>query len=110
MEARALQRHARIAPRKVRIVADLVRGKNVGDALATLQFTTKRGAGIVKKVLESAVANAKQAGEVDVDALFVRKITVDEGPTARRFKPRAMGRATRIDRKTSHVLIEVAEK
>lgn len=110
MEARALQKHVRIAPRKVRVVADLIRGKAVSEALETLTFTPKKAALVVRKALESAVANAQQAGEVDIDSLIVSRIQVDEGPTMRRFKPRAHGRATRIDKRTSHVLVEVGEK
>jgi len=92
----------RIAPRKVRIVANIVRGKPVGEALGILTFTPKAAALPVRKLLESAAANARKAGR-DVDTLFVKTITVDQGPTARRFMPRAMGRAFRINKKTSHV-------
>jgi large subunit ribosomal protein L22 len=89
MEARSIQRYVRLAPRKVRVVADLIRGKSVGGALEVLRLTTKRGALVVKKALDSAVANARQKGEVDVDSLFVTRIFVDAGPTLRRFRPRA---------------------
>lgn len=109
MEARATTKYIRIAPRKVRVVADLIRGKSVGEALKILDFTLKRATLPVRKALNSAVANAKQAGEVDMDALYVKTIMVDEGPTLRRFTPRAMGRATRIDKRTSHLRVEIAE-
>jgi large subunit ribosomal protein L22 len=104
-------RHLRIAPRKVRIVADIVRGKQVEEALATLRFTSKAAAKPVAKLIRSAIANAEQAakGNLDVDRLFVRTIMVDQGPTLRRFMPRAMGRATRINKKTSHVTVELGE-
>jgi large subunit ribosomal protein L22 len=96
----------RIAPRKVRVVADLVRGQSVGSALNVLKFTPKSAAKPLAKLLASAVANAKQKDEaVDADGLVVHSITVDQGPTLRRFMPRAMGRATRINKKTSHVQV-----
>lgn len=108
MEARSIQRFVRIAPRKMRIVADLVRGKPVSHALEALALTTKSAALVVRKALSSAVANAQHKGEVDIDSLIVARIFVDEGPTLRRFKPRAMGRATRINKRTSHLTVEVA--
>lgn len=96
----------RIAPRKVRIVADLIRGQKVGAALNVLKFTTKSAARPLKKLLDSAVDNAKQKDkQLDLEQLVVQAITVDQGPTMRRFMPRAMGRASRINKKTSHVLI-----
>ena len=110
MEAKSIQKYVRITPRKMRVVAKLVRGKAVGDALTILQFTKRKAAAVIKKALDSAVANARQLGEVDVDSLFVHKIFVDEGPTLRRYKPRAMGRATRINKRTSHLTVEVAEQ
>jgi large subunit ribosomal protein L22 len=109
MEWRAIMRHARISPRKVRLVADIVRDKQVGEALGMLQFTKKRGAGIVRKVIESAVANASQSAGVDADRLHVAAITVDEGPTLKRWLPRAMGRATRVRKRTSHITVFVDE-
>jgi large subunit ribosomal protein L22 len=101
----------RLAPRKVRAVADIVRGQPVEQALATLRFTPKAAALPVAKLLRSAIANAEQKsqGNIDVDRLFVKTITVDQGPTLRRFMARAMGRATRINKKTSHVTIELGE-
>ena len=109
MEARSIQKYVRIAPRKMRVVAKLIRGMPVGDALITLQFNRRQAAVVIRKALDSAVANAQQRGEVDVDTLVVHRIFVDEGPTLRRFKPRAMGRATRINKRTSHLTVEVAE-
>ena len=98
----------RIAPRKVRIVADEVRGQKVGDALALLKYTPQAAAEPLAKLLRSAVANAEQkGGRVDVDALFVKTLTVDQGPKMRRFMPRAMGRAYRIEKKKSHVYVEL---
>ena len=98
----------RIAPRKVRLVADEVRGQKVGDALALLKYTPQAAAQPLAKLLRSAVANAEQkGGRVDVDALFVKTLTVDQGPKMRRFMPRAMGRAYRVEKKTSHVYVEL---
>jgi len=98
----------RIAPRKVRIVADNVRGMPVGEALAMLKYTPQSAAKPLAKLLRSAVANAEnKGGHVDVDALFVKTLTVDGGPKMRRFMPRAMGRAFRIEKRTSHVYIEL---
>ena len=97
-----------MAPRKVRLVADNLRGMKVGAALAVLKYTPQAAAPHLAKLLRSAVANAEEkGGRVDVDALFVRTLTVDQGPKAKRFMPRAMGRATRIDKKTSHVYVEL---
>jgi len=98
----------RIAPRKVRLVADQVRGMAVGDALAVLKFRPHAAAKPLAKLLRSAVANAETAGgRVDVDALVVKTLTVDQGPKMRRFMPRAQGRAYRVEKKTSHVYIEL---
>jgi len=101
-------RYLRVAPRKVRLVADEVRGRKVGDALAMLKFTPQAAAEPLAKLLRSAVANAEQkGGRVDVDALFVKTLTVDQGPKMRRFMARAMGRAYRVEKKTSHVYVEL---
>ncbi len=101
-------RFLRIAPRKVRLVANEVRGQKVGEALALLKFTPQAAAQPLAKLLRSAVANAEQkGGRVDVDALFVKTLTVDGGPKMRRFMPRAMGRAYRVEKKTSHVYVEL---
>jgi large subunit ribosomal protein L22 len=110
MEAKAILRFCRVAPRKARIVADMIRGRNVEEAISLLEFTPKRSAQIVRKVLHSAIANAEDTSEVDVDRLFVKKITVDQGPTLKRYRPRAQGRAFRINKKTSHIILVVAER
>ncbi len=106
MEAKAKARFVRISSRKARIVADLVRGKDVGEALNILSFTSRAAAEPIKKLVESAVANAKQASSaVDVDSLYIKSIFVDMGPTRhmRRWRPRAMGRATRVVKGMSHI-------
>jgi len=98
----------RVAPRKVRLVADQVRGLPVGDALAILKYRPHAAAKPLAKLLRSAVANAEsKGGRVDVDALMVKTLTVDQGPKMRRFMPRAQGRAYRIEKKTSHVYVEL---
>jgi len=113
--ARAIQRTARQSPYKMRLVIDQVRGMNVNEALALLKFSKKHAAKQIEKVLKSAIANAEQAARnaneaIDVDALFVAKAIVNEGPPLKRFTPAAMGRATPIRKRTSHVEIVVAEK
>lgn len=108
MEAKAKARFIKISPRKARVVADLVRGKDVDEAIKLLTFTRRAGARPIRKVIESAVANARQADSaIDVDALFIRSLQVDMGPTRymRRWRPRAMGRATRIVKGTSHISV-----
>ncbi len=108
-EARASGHFVRIAPRKARIVADLIRKKPVAQAIEILAFTNKRGAQVLRKLLDSAVANAKVKNVGDVDRLVVTRITVDQGPAYRRFRPRAMGRASRVNKFTSHIHIVVAD-
>ncbi len=97
----------RISPPKVRLVVDLIRGKSVDEALNILQFTAKRAAPIVSKLVENALNNIErsEALDWDIDDLYVSKVFVDEGPTLRRFKPRAQGRATRINKRTSHITV-----
>ena len=107
--ATARLRNLRIAPRKARIIADLVRGKDVSTAINTLRFMNKSGSREFFKLIVSAVANAEDKGEVDIDRLVVSKVMVDQGPTLKRWRPRAMGRANRIEKKTSHIFVEVAE-
>jgi len=109
MEAKAVLRHIRVSPRKARYVADLVRGKQVEEALNILSFTTRKSAQIIGKLLKSAIANAGQNESIDADTLFVKTIFVDGGPTMKRFRPRAMGRAGRIRKRTSHVTIVLDE-
>ena len=112
MEATATLRYLRITPRKVRVVADLIRGKNVSAALAQLAFVEKRAAEPVAKLLRSAVANAEVASknQVDVDQLRVKSLMVDQGPSLRRYMPRAMGRAFKILKKTSHIALTVSDE
>lgn len=110
MEAKSVARYVRIAPRKVRIVMDLIRGKNISDALAILRFTPKAASPILEKVLKSAVANAEHNYDMDVNDLYISQAFADQGPTIKRFRPRAQGRASRINKKTSHITIVVAEK
>jgi len=106
---KAKLRYLRVAPRKVRLVADLVRGKDIDEAISALTFTRRAASEPIRKLIESAVSNAEAAG-ADIDRLFVSTIYVDHGPTLRRFKPRAMGRATRINKRTSHVTCVLAER
>ncbi|MCA9688399.1 MAG: 50S ribosomal protein L22 [Myxococcales bacterium] len=101
--------HARITPRKARVIADLIRKKPVERAINELRFLHKAGARAFFKLLVSAVANAEDKGEVDIDRLVVSTVTVDQGPTLKRWRPRAMGRSTRIEKKTSHIFVEVSE-
>ena len=114
-EARAFQRSTRQSPYKMRLVIDQIRGLNVNDALALLSFSKKHAALQIAKVLRSAVANAEQRAReaneaLDVDALFVKKAIINEGPKLKRWTPAAMGRATPVLKRTSHVEIIVAEK
>ena len=102
---KAVAKFVRIAPRKARLVADEVRGKSVPEAVTILQFTNKRAAGIVGDVIKSAAANAEHNDDADIGALFVRDVRVDEGPTIKRYRPRAMGRATMIRKRTSHISV-----
>ena len=115
MEARAIQRTARQSPRKMRLVVDLIRGRAVNEAFAILKFSKKGAAKQISKVLLSAVANAREKSlktdeRLDEDALYVKTAWVDEGPALKRWMPAAMGRATPIRKRTSHVTIAVATK
>ena len=110
MEAKAIQRHVRITPSKCNQVLGLIRGDSVEEARKTLHFTPKMGARIVIKVLQSAVANAIQAGKVRVEDLYVKEAIVGAGPTLKRWLPRAQGRATPILKRTSHVSVTVATR
>ena len=114
-EIRAIQRSTRQSPYKMRLVVDEIRGKSVNDALAYLAFSKKHAAKQIEKTLRSAVANAEQAARqsnaaLDVDDLYVKHAVVNEGPKLKRFTPAAMGRATPIQKRTSHVEIIVAER
>jgi large subunit ribosomal protein L22 len=110
MEARAVSRHVRIAPRKVRLVVDLIRGKGVEQALNILDYTPKRAARAVAKTVRSVVANAQNTQSVDVDRLFIKRVFVDGGATWKRFTPRAQGRATPIRKRTCHITVVVDER
>ena len=109
-EAKAIARTVRIAPRKVRLVVDLIRGKEVGEAIAILKHTPKAASPVVEKVLNSAIANAEHNYDLDVNSLIVSEVFVDEGPTLKRFRPRAQGRASAINKRTSHITLVVSEK
>jgi len=100
---RASARYVRIAPRKVRLVADQIRGKDYEEALALLRFSPRGAAITVRKVLESAGANAENNFDLDPEEMRIAQISVDEGPTMRRYRPRARGRATRIEKRTCHI-------
>jgi len=109
MEAKAIGKFIRISPRKMRLVVDLIRGKNANNSVNILEAMTKKAAKVTNKVLVSAIANAKQK-ELDVDKLFIKKITVDGGPAYKRYMPRAMGRATIIKRPTSHITVILSDE
>ena len=110
MEARAKLRYVRLSPQKTRLVVDMVRGKRIQEALNILKFSPQKAADIVSKLVSSAVANAEQQGVSDVDRLFVKAISVDQGPVLKRFLPRAQGRATKIRKPTSHITVVLDEK
>jgi large subunit ribosomal protein L22 len=109
MEVSARLKYARISPQKCRLVADAVRGQTVAQALQTLALMQKKGARVVRKVLESAVANAEHNHGADIDELKVSRIFVDEAPTFRRYMARAKGRSTRIIKRNSHITVQVAD-
>jgi large subunit ribosomal protein L22 len=110
MKVRAQAKHVRQSPYKVRRVLDLVRGLPVDEARVVLDFTNRKAAGTVKKVLDSAIANAEHNFALDADELIVAGAYADEGPTLKRWRPRARGRATRIRKRTSHITIVVADQ
>ncbi|WP_346796661.1 50S ribosomal protein L22 [Halomonas sp. Bachu 37] len=110
MEVTAKLRGARLSAQKARLVADQVRGKPVAEALDLLTFSPKKAAHLVKKVLQSAIANAEENNGMDIDELRVSTICVDEGMTLKRIRPRAKGRADRILKRTCHITVKVAEK
>ena len=109
MEVKAVTRYVRIAPRKARLVTELIKGKPVEEALTILRFVPKKAARLVDKTLRSAVANAEQNPNIDVDTLYIKRIFVDGGPTMKRWRARAMGRATRIIKRTSHITVILDE-
>jgi large subunit ribosomal protein L22 len=109
MKIRATAKFVRISPQKVRLLMDQIRGKRVEDALNSLSFTPKKGAHMLMKLINSAVANAEQNSGIDVDSLRISKVFADEGPTLKRWRPRARGRATRILKRTSHLTVVLDE-
>jgi large subunit ribosomal protein L22 len=110
MVAKAVSKYVRISPRKARLVADLVRGKQVEEALAILKFTPKKAAPLIAKAIKSAVANAEENAEIrDVEKLKIAEIKIDGGPTWKRFLPRAYGRATLIRKRTSHITVVLSD-
>ncbi len=110
MEARAIAKYVRMSPMKVGVVLDLIRGKNVNEAFAILQYTPKDAAVVINKVLKSAVANAENNHDLNVENLYVAETFVGEGPTLKRFRPHAQGRAFRINKRTSHITVVVKER
>ena len=110
MQAKAVANTVRIAPRKVRLVIDLIRGKQVGEAIAILRHTPKAASPVVEKLLKSAIADAEHNYEMDVNNLVVSQAYANEGPTLKRFRPRAQGRASAINKRTSHITIVLSEK
>jgi large subunit ribosomal protein L22 len=110
MESKAILRYVRITPRKARRVADLIRGKNAGDALLFLRFMPYRGAGFIEKLLKSAVSNAEQKKVINPEAMKIMQIFVDQGPSMKRVQPRAMGRANIIKKRTSHITVVLSDE
>ena len=110
MEVKASLNFARIGCQKARLVVDVVRGKDVNEAIRSLTFMKQKGAGLVKKLIESAVANAENKKTIDIDNLFVKTIWVDMGPSMKRFRPRAQGRAFQVKKKMSHINVILDEK
>lgn len=110
MEAKAHLSHVRIAPRKARLVADLIRGKKVGEAISILRHTPRAASPILEKLLNSAIANAEHNHSMDPEKLVITQLYVNEGPTMKRFQPHAQGRAFSIFKRTSHITLAVAEK
>lgn len=108
--ATATAKTVRIAPRKVRLVTDLIRGKSIGEAISILKFTPNGAATAVEKVLMSAIANAEHNYDLDLESLYVSEAFANEGPTMKRFRPRAKGSASPINKRTSHITIVVSEK
>jgi large subunit ribosomal protein L22 len=110
MEVKASLRYARVGAQKARLVADAIRGKDVNNALRDLEFLNKKTAGLLKKLVKSAVANAADKKIIDVDNLFVKSISIDAGPVLKRFRPRAQGRAFGVRKKTSHINLVLSER
>ncbi|MGP4042221.1 50S ribosomal protein L22 [Gracilibacillus sp. D59] len=110
MQAKAVAKSVRIAPRKVRLVIDLIRGKEAGEAIAILKHTQRGASPVVEKLINSAIANAEHNYEMNPDNLVVSEAFVNEGVTLKRFRPRAQGRATQINKRTSHITVVLSEK
>ncbi|NLN86833.1 MAG: 50S ribosomal protein L22 [Syntrophomonadaceae bacterium] len=110
MESRAIARYIRVSPLKARQVADLVRGKDIKEALGILRYTNKKSAPLINKVVNSAVANAEHNFDMDSDALYISEIMIDEGPTLKRMRPRAYGRADVKRHRTSHITVVLKER
>ncbi|MDH3259203.1 MAG: 50S ribosomal protein L22 [Deltaproteobacteria bacterium] len=110
METRACLRYVRVSPRKVMQVVDMIRGKDINNAITLLKFSNKGSARIVKKVLDSAIANATETGQIDLDNLYVKRVFVDQGPMMKRFRAAPMGRAHMYRKRTSHITIILDEK
>jgi large subunit ribosomal protein L22 len=110
MKSTAVARYIRLSPRKARLIMDQIRGKRVEEALNLLSFIPPKGANILKKLIQSAVANAQQGSGVDIDNLYIEKVFADQGPVLKRFRPRAMGRAGRILKRTSHLTVVLDER
>ncbi len=110
MEIRAQAKYVRISPQKARLVTRAIHNKKVEEALAVLQFIPKKAARLVRRVVASAVANASQRPQIDVDSLYIKRVYVDGGPSAKRYMSRAMGRVNRIIKRTSHITVVLAEK
>ena len=110
MEVRAVSKYVRISPQKVRKVVDDIKGKPVESGLQKLKFMPQKAANILEKIIRSAVANADQNADIDIDLLVIRNITADQGPTLKRWKARARGRGTRILKRTSHITVILAEE
>ncbi len=109
-EVNAILKYARVGEQKARLVANLVRGKNVNEAIKTLTFLNKKSAELIRKLIESAVANAEYKKTIDIDRLFVKTIFVDQGPVLKRFRPRAQGRAYGVRKRTSHINVVLDER
>ena len=110
MEVKASLNFARIGCQKARLVADVIRGKDVNEAIKSLTFMKQKGAVLIKKLVESAVANAENKKTIDIDNLYVKTITVDMGPSMKRYRPRAQGRAFQVKKKLSHINVILDEK
>lgn len=109
MQVKAIAKYIRISPQKCRLVADQIRNQPVGKALEILEYSPKKASLSIRKTLESAIANAEHNNGLDIDELYVRQIYVDKGPTLKRFRPRAKGRAGKILKQTSHITVSVGE-